>query len=132
MTGNVPQQKSFKPVKEGDVGTFGDLQKKSILGDNLDIHHIPNDHYNKGKLGITRNEGVAIAVPRTTHRVIHKTLPKQDIALAPRDALAESVKTSRKVYADQGKTSEIRPSLQKVIKQNKETFPEHYNKKGTK
>src|SRR5690606_24111757 len=106
-------------------------------GDNLAIHHMPNDQYMKTK-GVKRPEGVSILVEQPTpgvggrHRKIHKKLQKQDPNLPPREALAQSVKRAKKIYKEDGLTKEIRPSLQKVIKENKSKFPEIFKKTKNK
>jgi hypothetical protein len=126
-------EKSLLPG-EGTVGTYAELGKISKRGDNLARHHIPNDNYMASR-GIPKSEGVSIMVESPTpgsggrHREIHKEMPSQDITLNPRQALAESVKRAREVYKkDNLYSPEINSSLQDVIKQNKERFPNMFNK----
>ncbi|CAO4845719.1 MAG: hypothetical protein CNLJKLNK_01332 [Holosporales bacterium] len=113
---------------EGRVGTYGELGKLSKKGDNLSVHHIPNDQYMKTH-GITKSEGISMTVEDPVpgaggrHREIHKELQRQDPNLAPRDALAQAVSRVREVYQNDGVyTPEIRQSIQEVIAQNKKTF----------
>ena len=121
---------------EGKVGAYGTLDKNlSVPGDNLALHHMPHDHYMNSK-GVIRNEGISMMVEQPTpgqggrHREMHKKLPKQNLTLNPREALAESVQRARVVYQqDNLYTPEIRNSLQEVINQNKTIFPELFNKK---
>jgi hypothetical protein len=118
---------------EGRVGTYEELAKTRIKGSNLARHHIPNDQYMKTR-GVSRNEGISITVEQPTpgtggrHREIHKTLQKQDPTLAPRDALAQGIQKAREVYREEGALHEIRPSLQEVIRQNKERYPTLFKK----
>jgi hypothetical protein len=128
-----PTEKTLLPG-EGTVGTYAELGKISKRGDNLARHHIPNDNYMASR-GIPKSEGVSIMVESPTpgsggrHREIHKEMPSQDITLNPRQALAESVKRAREVYKQDNLYSpEINSSLQDVIKQNKERFPNMFNK----
>ena len=84
--------------------------------------------------GIGRDDGISMKVeePRPgtggRHREIHKKLKTQDPSLEPRQALAESVKRAKAVYQKDGLGNEIRPSLQEVIKQNKEKHPQLFKK----
>ncbi|MBY0273475.1 MAG: hypothetical protein K2X02_08760 [Alphaproteobacteria bacterium] len=115
------------------MGTFSDLDKLSVKGDNLASHHIPNDNYMKAK-GIPREEGIAIKVEEPhpgrggRHREIHKKLQKQDPKLEPRKALADAVRRVHNVYKNDGLNNEILPSLKKVIKQSKEKHPHLFQK----
>jgi hypothetical protein len=124
---------------EGKVGSFGQLRKNfEVPGDNLSAHHIPNDQYMRAK-GINRNAGVAIMIEDPNpgvggrHREIHKQLKRQDLGLAPRDALAQGIWRAREVYKqDRVYTSEIREALQTVVQQNKEQHPTLFQKDGEK
>ncbi|OXA74172.1 hypothetical protein B0A56_12880 [Flavobacterium columnare NBRC 100251 = ATCC 23463] len=50
-------------VSVGQVGTYGDLFKDSVVGDDLELHHIPQD-----KLGfLPRKEGIAVVMPKSEH-----------------------------------------------------------------
>ena len=128
------QEKKLLP-NEGKVGTYGGLKSIENRSSNTAAHHMPHDHYMKTK-NVTKDQGIAMQVEHPfpgnggRHREIHKELPRQDLTLDPREALAESVQRARVVYQqDSLYTPEIRNSLQEVINQNKTTFPELFNKK---
>ncbi len=126
------QEKPMLPG-EGRVGSFVGLDKYKARGDKLAKHHMPNDQYMRSK-GVSREEGISITVEHPLpgvggrHRKIHQQLQRQDLNLKPRDALAQSVRRARKVYKEDGLSAEIRPSLEKVIKENKAKFPELFDK----
>ena len=135
--GDVATSRTVRPLlpNEGAVDTYGALTKIGKKGDNLAAHHMPNDNYMRAH-GVKRNDGIAMLVEHPTpgtggrHREIHKTLPKQDPSLPPRDALAQSVNTAREKYKDSGTyTSEVRKKLLDVINENKETFPHMFKGK---
>ena len=122
---------------EGKVGTFRELGQNLPKGSNLSRHHMPNDQYMKSH-GVKRSDGVSMNVEQPVpgiggrHREIHKELIKQDLTLAPRDALAESVARAKEVYRADVVFSEIRPSLLDVIEKNKIQFPELFQKRVNK
>ncbi len=50
-------------VTPGQVGSYGDLVKASDIGDDLELHHIPQD-----KLGhLPRTDGIAVVMPKSEH-----------------------------------------------------------------
>lgn len=50
-------------VSTGQVGTYGDLVNESEVGDDLELHHIPQD-----KLGhLPRKDGIAVVMPKEEH-----------------------------------------------------------------
>ena len=50
-------------VTIGQVDTYGELLKNSTVGDDLELHHIPQD-----KLGfLPRKEGIAVVMPKSEH-----------------------------------------------------------------
>jgi hypothetical protein len=118
---------------EGKVGTYESLGKIKKRGSNLASHHIPNSNYMQSK-GVSHNNGVSMMVEQPTpgsggrHREIHKTMQKQDTSLEPRQALSNSIKRAKEVYKKDGLYEEIRPNLLEVIKKNKETFPNLFDK----
>ena len=122
---------------EGRVDTYRELKKTENRFSDTAAHHMPNDQYMKTH-GVSRNDGIAMRVEHPApgsggrHREIHKEMPKQDPSLAPRQALAQTVDRSRNVYQKDGVyTTEIRESLQTVIEQNKQKFPDLFTKKAT-
>lgn len=120
---------------EGQVGTFGQLDKLRKKGDDLTPHHIPQDAYMKAH-GIKRNDGISMMMEQPypgkggRHRQMRTHGEKPNLSETPRDALARDVKDARKIYqTDSLYTSEIRESLQEVITQNKSKSPHLFNKK---
>lgn len=120
---------------EGKVDTFRELSLQGSRGDNLSAHHMPNSQYMQTK-GVSHAEGISMTVEHPVpgtggrHREIHKELIKQDPALEPRDALAQSVIRAREVYQADGALPKIRPSLLEVIDANKKKFPELFQKEA--
>ncbi len=118
---------------EGKVGGFRELKKYKTEEDNLARHHMPNNQYMRSR-GISKEEGVSMTVEHPLpgmggrHRRIHQELPRQDVNLNPRDALAQSVRRARQIYKEDSLGAEIRPSLEKVIKENKNRFPDLFDK----
>jgi hypothetical protein len=135
VTKNIPV-KNQKTLLEGEgkVGTYGELDKKiGKPGDNLAGHHMPNNQYMKHK-GVSKDDGISMMVEHPTpgsggrHRDIHRKLVRQNPSVNPRDTLAQSVNRVRDVYKKDGLYEEIRPNLLEVIKKNKETFPNLFDK----
>jgi hypothetical protein len=121
--------KSENLSKKEAVGTYRELKKAAQRGDNLDIHHMPNDKYMASK-GVSKKDGISINVEKQRHIEIHKELRSIDPKTSERDALAKSVLRAKKVYEKEGAYSpKTRDSFQEVIKQNKEKFPHLFEKK---
>jgi hypothetical protein len=120
---------------EGKVGSYGELKVYKKADDNLARHHMPNSQYMQNK-GVSHSDGVSMMVEQPVpgtggrHRQIHKELIKQDLNMAPRDALAQSVARAREVYRADGVLSEVRPGLLDVIGANKVKFPKLFQKGG--
>lgn len=59
------------PVQEYEVGEFDDLQKRSVTGDKLDLHHVPQKHP-AGQVipGYDLLKGTAIAIRDKIHKMI--------------------------------------------------------------
>lgn len=120
---------------EGKVGSYKELTKKyRVTGDNLTPHHIPSAGYMKSK-GVKNSEGISIMVEQPTpgkagrHRRTDTYGKKTDFSKAPRDELAKDILDLRKIYKEDGVyTPEIRKGLIEVIDQNKNKFPEIFNK----
>jgi hypothetical protein len=52
-------------ANEGKVGTFNQLDRMRVKGDNLTPHHLPSDAFMKARVpGYTRGEGIAMDLPR--------------------------------------------------------------------
>ena len=119
---------------EGRVGTYGDLVKQGVKGDDLTPHHMPADSFMKHH-GVKRKDGVAMDVEQPTpgtggrHRRTRTYGRGADLDETPREALARDIKDARKVYReDDVYTPEIHDSLKEVIKQNKDSHPDLFNK----
>lgn len=66
-----PERSSNDKVKPYEVGSFSDLKRRSLSGDGLDIHHVPQKHPASQSIdGYSANEGPSIAVPRAMHQAI--------------------------------------------------------------
>jgi len=86
-------------VGEGQVGSYGDLKKVSDVGDNLDLHHIPQD-----KLGhLPKADGGAIVLTHDEHRQTRTYKSKgKGTAIADanrpfKDVLIDDLKDIRKI-----------------------------------
>lgn len=115
---------------EGRVGTYRDLVKSGVKGDNLTPHHMPADSFMKQQ-GVKRNDGVAMNLEQPSpgtggrHRRTRTYGRGADLNETPRQALARDIRDARKIYQEDGLyTPEIRKSLQEVIKKNKELYPD--------
>ncbi len=72
-------RKSCDPVERYEVGTYDDLKARSVTGDGLDIHHVPQAHAAEQVIdGYDRKTGTAIALPREEHAVIPTKKGKVD------------------------------------------------------
>lgn len=123
---------STKPLLKNElkVGKYGTLKQSPEKG--LDYHHIPSTKQIE-KYGIKKDDGIAMGMQHDRHTLTrtYKNGNKQILREneAPRDALAKDIKDNKQIYKDNGHyNNNIRDSLQNVIKQNKEKFPELYKK----
>lgn len=119
------------------VGKYEDLtaarpraKKLGQQTEPLDAHHMPSTNYIKSK-GVPKGEGVAMEM-QPARNAQTRTYGNKDPALlneTPRQALGKDIRDARKVYQE-GKvySPEVRKSLQKVIKQNKQEYPNLYKK----
>jgi hypothetical protein len=122
---------------EGNVGTYGELKKEKITmgkGQNLSAHHMPSASYMKNH-GIERKSGVSMMMEEPNpgsggrHRKTRTYGRAPNNTETPRDALARDVMDARKIYKDEGLYNDnIRDSLQKVVKKNKEMHAPLFNK----
>ena len=106
-----------KGVQPYDVGTAGDLRGNSLPGDQVDIHHVPQQQP-AGQVisGYDPKTAPAIAVPEGEHR----TIPRDTGAAtrSPRDQLAKDVKDLR------NNTNAPNGQVQKLIDLSKQKYPE--------
>ncbi len=128
MRGKITQYKLI--IGEGKIGTYSDLLKSGRRGDNLTPHHVPSNAYMKAKIrDYTTNQGIAIMMEHLSpgkgghHRQTLSYGKSPDLTLSPRQALAQEIWNVRSIYLSQGlHNSDIKKSLQKLIKLNKETW----------
>jgi RHS repeat-associated protein len=99
-------------VSIGQVGTYGDLFDMSDVGDDLEIHHIPQD-----KLGhLPRRDGIAIVVSKEEHAKIrtYKSKGKATAILdkdrAFKDVLKDDLVDLREIGGDK-----YDKSIEKII-----------------
>jgi hypothetical protein len=109
------------PLTPYEVGRFKDLQSRSSVGDGLDLHHAGQAHAMKQVVpGYNRAAGPSIALPRPEHALV----PNQrgTVSMSARDLLARDIRNLR------NHTNAPNSSLQRLIKLNKEAFPEAFKK----
>ena len=110
-----------KAVKAGDAGSFAGLQRGSVVGDGLDIHHMP-----EAAAGFTsRAEGGAIAIPHELHAQTRTygargvASLKSDSGLSFRQVLARDIADLRSVGG-----SDYNQGILGVLDYDKANFPE--------
>lgn len=85
------------------------------------------------KYGVKKDDGIAMGVEKDRHSLTRTYKGRNREHLngneAPREALARDIKDARQIYQDNGHYNKnVRESLQEVVKQNKEKFPDLYKK----
>lgn len=98
----------------------------------LEFHHIPSTKQIE-KYGLKKKDGISIGVQKDRHGLTrthgngNKRILKDNENM--RDSLARDVKDMRKVYRENGLyNQETGKALKEIIKQNKESFSNHYKK----
>lgn len=121
--------------REGDVGTYDELRKAGAVGDDITPHHMPADDYMQaaGPEGYTRGQGIAMNMEQPPvggrHRGTASYGRSSDSTVAPRDALARSIRDARRVYQEAGEyTAHIREGLQAVAEQNMTKWKDFFKK----
>jgi RHS repeat-associated protein len=112
-----PAPATNEKVQPYDVGEAKDLQGRSAPGDEIDVHHVPQQKpASQTVSGYDSKTAPAIAVPK----VEHKTIPteKGEATRSPRDQLAKDAKDLR------NKTNAPNSQVKKVIDLNKQKYPE--------
>jgi hypothetical protein len=126
---------------EGKVGTYEELIDSGTRGDNITPHHMPSKKYMESNAGVHKDDGVSMNMehphPGTGGR--HRQTETYGLTgeklqdylnLEPRDVLARDIWDARRIYKNDGLyTPEIRSSLKEVIKRNKTSYPQYFNKK---
>lgn len=93
----------------------------SRVGDNMDIHHVPQKHPASQVVeGYDPSKAPSIVVPAKEHRKIPTM--KGDYSGSPRDILAKDIKDLRE------HTDAPNSSLKELIDMNKKMYPKSYNK----
>jgi len=129
---------------EGDVGSYRELIDAGTRGDNITPHHMPSDKFMKTNGGntYTRNDGISMNMEQphpgrggrhrdtaTYNNNMTKAEKEAYLNSNPRDALAHDIRDARRIYREQGLYDDnIRGSLQEVIRQNKEQYPDIFGK----
>ena len=108
-------------VKKYDIGDFNDLQKRSQVGDGLDLHHVPQ----KKPAGQVIKDydpktAPAIALPQGQHKTIPTS--KGKYTGKPRDLLAKDAQDLRNAGVPNTKVREM-------INYNKGKYPKAFRKK---
>lgn len=108
-------------VAKYEVGAFNNLQKRSAVGDKLDIHHATQKHP-AGQVidGYDLNTAPSIAVPSREHKRIPTI--KGTYRGTARDLLAKDIKDLRQ------HTNAPNSALQDLIQLNKKTSPGAFSK----
>jgi RHS repeat-associated protein len=110
-----------KPVEKYEVGTFDDLKSRSVVGDNLDIHHVTQKHAGGQVIpGYEQGSAPAIALPRGEHSRIPTI--KGEYTESARDLLANDIRNLRDY------TSTPNSSLRDLIDLNKTMYPDSFGK----
>lgn len=129
-----PSGKALLP-NEGQVGTYDELIAAGSKGDNITPHHIPSANH-MAQHGVAKGDGISINMEQPhpgvggRHRRTFTYGTRADVEMPPRKALAEGIADARRIYREDGLyTSEIRSSLQDMIKDNKKNFPKIFGKK---
>ena len=126
------QKDSTKPLLKNElkVDKYSKLKQNPEKG--LDYHHIPSTKQIE-KSGIKKGDGIAIGTQHDRHGLTrtykngNKEVLKQNEK--PREALARDIADYKKISQDNGLYGQqTRDALKEVIKQNKEKFPNLYNK----
>ena len=126
--------------REGNVGTYKELSKSGVRGDNLTPHHMPSDKY-MSQYGIKRGDGMCMNMEMPSpgtggrHRLtatyggnmtsVEKT---EYMAMKPRDALTHDLKNIKKIYSDANAYPEIKPKIKEFIEKSISEFPELFEK----
>ncbi|WP_179298158.1 RHS repeat domain-containing protein [Mesorhizobium carmichaelinearum] len=116
-TGGVP----MGPVKAGEAGEFATLRTRSVIGDDLALHHMP-----QAALGFTtRAEGGTLVVNQAEHEMTRTFAGKgigtaiRDRALSFRDVLAKDIADVRSIVG-----SKYNKGLNDLTSYYRENFPD--------
>lgn len=117
----VKKEVKVQSVQPYEVGTFKDLQKRSTLGDGLEIHHAPQKHPAQQVIP-SYNEKTApsIALPREEHRLIPNV--KGPYEGTPRQLLAQDTQNLRKYTTTPNK------NILELVDKTKQQYPQNFTK----
>ena len=108
-------------VQPYEVGTFNELQKKSLSYDNLDLHHAAQKHPAAQIIeGYNKRTAPAIAIPKEMHELIPTS--KGTFNSTARDLLAKDIQDLRNY------TNAPNSSLRELINLNKQLYPKAFKK----
>jgi uncharacterized protein RhaS with RHS repeats len=104
-------------VNPYDVGTYEELKKKSVPGDKIDIHHVPQAGQATQTIpGYDKKTGTAIAIPEAEHESIPTT--KGKATLPPADQVKKDIDDLKK------KTNAPDKSIDQLKRLIKEKYPQ--------
>ena len=117
--------------KEGDIGTYKDLNKAGHPGDDLTPHHMPSKKYLMESMGMDKKDALDNGLSMNLHQMkkggIHRKtktygghMTKEErkayLNLSPRDALAHDLKDLRKLSMEEGTYPQYRDAIRKYAK----------------
>jgi RHS repeat-associated protein len=108
-------------VRPYEVGTAAALQARSVVGDNISIHHVGQAHAMEQLVpGYSRANGPTIAVPTPEHLQVPNL--RGPVGLTPRQVLANDILNLRNY------TNAPNTSLRQLIQLNKQMYPGAFGK----
>jgi len=113
------------PVQAGEAGRFADLQARSVVGDELEAHHMPQ----AAAQFTERSEGGALVMTQEEHMATRTYFSKgaavarEEAGLPFREVLARDISDVRDIVG-----SKYNEGLQDLIKYYKQNFPTLINK----
>lgn len=111
----------FKNVEPYEVGPYSDLKGRSVPGDGLDIHHVPQAQPAGQTIeGYDKTTGPAIALPQDEHKSI--PTDKGDAKRFPQDQLKKDINDLKT------RTKAPTEALKKLRDLNKQQFPKEFSK----
>lgn len=140
MSGNRPNTPRRLLDREGDIGTYNELNKKGFPGDDLTPHHMPSKKFLETSMGMSKKEalkdGLSMNLQQMRKGGIHRktktygghmTKKEREIylKLSPRDAIAHDLKDMRRLSMEEG----TYPQYKKFIRQYAKDSVEYYNLK---
>ena len=124
-----------KPVVEFEVGTYSDLQKRSVVGDGYDIHHNIQIATDKNFVpGYDENNGVYMVLRKSYHqhiRNLNRTqMEERDNGKTARQILTNDIWRNRKILSrmpDKDKVA-FNQALRQAIELHYMSYPNVYEK----